>query len=395
MMDVYNILLGLLTLFYFVTLVILKKGLVRLKHEHSTTRKRPAVTVIVPARNEEKNIAACIDAIQQQSYPNKLLQIIIVDDRSTDATAKIVQRYSRDARIKLLQIQPNEIPAELAPKKKAIDLGIHQAKGEIIITTDADCRPGKNWLDSMMRHFEPDVAMVAGLNPYESQTSSKAKQFFSNLLSMDYFAMAAVAASGAGLAYPLSCTGGNLAYRKEVYLKLGGFLNFGHWVSGDDDFFLEQVRDNTRWRIRYATHPDSHVPTAPPDSLHAFVHQRIRYASKCRHYAKPVTAALTLLYVYNLALLTGSIAFWLFPALFSFWLPAFVCKSFAEYVFLKEGQKLFNFPFKFPIFVSTAILHPFYIVVAAFLGQFKSFVWKGECYSARISPARFASDGLK
>lgn len=385
-MFYYALSLFLLTTVYVLVLILLRTGLRNLKA--GTSRKQPNVSVIIAARNEEKNIHACLTAILAQSYPKQKLEIIVIDDRSEDRTAEIVKNFAAShTQIKLLQIQ--EPSLHLAPKKRAIDSGIRHATGEIIVTTDADCEPGAFWIIELMKYFEPDVGLVAGFNPYKNGHFKK--PLCHQMLALDYFAMACVAAASAGFGYPISCSGGNLAYRKKVYLQLGGFKKISNWISGDDDFFLEQVREKTPWKIRYATNPQTFVPTVPPENLKDFVHQRIRYASKGSHYKLPVTLGLISVYLLNLLMTIGLIITLFNHKILPIWFAGFLGKTLAEFVLLKKGVKVFSLKFNLSTFFLTEVLHPIYIVLAGFLAQFKDFQWKGEEYSARFKNDKYES----
>jgi cellulose synthase/poly-beta-1,6-N-acetylglucosamine synthase-like glycosyltransferase len=384
-MIYYVIAFFLLTALYVTTLLVLRKGLFRIKR--GVNQPQPEVSVIIAARNEERHIHKCLTAILNQTYPKNKYEIIVIDDRSEDRTAEIVRSAAVNHRqISLLQIKDSS--PQIASKKRAIDLGIRNAKGKIIVTTDADCRPGPCWISELVKYFEPDVGLVAGFNPYKTETSQN--PIFHQMLALDYFAMACVAAASAGLGYPMSCSGGNLAYRKEVYLQIGGFNNISNWVSGDDDFFLEQVRQNTNWKIRYAAHPKTFVPTEPPENVEAFIHQRIRYASKSRHYKTPVTLALVMVYLLNFLLLLGLLLLCFSPKFLPIWFAGYLTKTMAEFTFLKKGQKVFQMQFKSFVFLLTAVLHPIYIVLAGLLGQVANFQWKGVNYSAKIEEAKIS-----
>ena len=340
-------------------------------------RKRYTVSVIVPARNEEQHIGRCLQALLQQDYPLQLLQILVIDDRSEDGTAAVVKQYRRtNSNIELLQIKKTK--PGFSPKKNALHKGIQHATGEIIFTTDADCTPGPHWISQTMLLFESEVGMVAGYNPYK--IVSNQKNIFVDMLNLDYFAMAAVAVACANLNYPVSCTGGNLAYRKLVYEEAGGFAQFSHLPSGDDDLFMQQVRENTTWQIRYSTNPQTFVPTQPPTSFKEFVLQRIRYASKGRFYSKPVSRTLMAVYLLNVILVTLSVftiadSNFLGPAITGYFI-----KSIAELIFLKKSAPVFSYKFRKGTFWLTAVLHPVYITIAGLLGQVSGFSWKGENY---------------
>ena len=96
------------------------------------------ITVIIPARNEEENIASCLDSICNQSYPSNLFEVLVVDDHSTDNTAAIVKSYERK-NVKLISLKDFVQDALNSYKKKAIEIAIAQSTGELIVCTDADC----------------------------------------------------------------------------------------------------------------------------------------------------------------------------------------------------------------------------------------------------------------
>ncbi|NIR51582.1 glycosyltransferase, partial [candidate division KSB1 bacterium] len=359
--------------------------------ESGRSQTQPSVSVIIAARNEDTNIASCVNAVLNQRYPRNKLEIIVVDDRSDDVTAEMVNQFRTESnKVTLLQIRDRT--PHLAPKKRAIDLGIRNATGDIIVTTDADCRPGPLWIAELVKYFEPDVGMVAGFNPYRTEGSQPS--LFQKMLGLDYFAMACVAAASTGLRFPISCSGGNLAYRKRLYFELGGFSKISNWISGDDDFFLEQVRDRTDWKIRFATHPDTFVPTAPPQNFSEFLNQRIRYASKTRHYKTAVTFGLVGIYFLNALLVVGPL-FSLFSLnLLLAWIVAFGIKSLSEYAFLAKGQISLKFKWNKTAFLLAALLHPIYVSIVALLGQFFSFRWKGEVHSAKLYSREASTHGL-
>ncbi len=107
-------------------------------YKPSVTEPQIKISIIIPARNEEENIGTLLAALQQQTYPANLLEIIVVDDHSTDGTVKVVQQFSS---VRLLQLKEDNINSY---KKKAIETGIAAATGELIVTTDADCIPPRN-----------------------------------------------------------------------------------------------------------------------------------------------------------------------------------------------------------------------------------------------------------
>lgn len=373
---------------YAAGLLFARRGLDRTAS--GTNADRHSVTIIVAARNEEKNIATCLQHLLAQDYPQELLEIIAVDDRSTDGTAAAILKLQKEqSQVKLIQIR--DCPANISGKKNAIDKGIAGAQGSIIMTTDADCRPGRRWVAKIVTYFDPAVGMVAGYNPY--QLPQGRASFFQRVLHLDYFAMACVAAATANLGYPVSCSGGNLAYRRKVYETLG-FGSAAGLASGDDDLFLQRVREETNWEIRFASEQESCVPTQPPQNFREFVQQRIRYASKGLYYSAPVRAALLATYFLNLFLVAGFVAAFASPLALATIAAAFGLKALGEFIFLRKGATVFATEVSSKLFLASAALHPFYITAAGLAGQLVSFNWKGRSHRSGVVKLLRGTDGL-
>jgi Glycosyltransferases, probably involved in cell wall biogenesis len=144
---------------YFITRV--RVGLLSLRFAQPKKIK-PRISVVVAARNEEKDIEKCLQSLLKQTYPTNSYEIIIVDDGSTDKTASIVKSFSeRFANIHLLSLMFDS-EQKIGRKPIALAKGIAQASGEIILTTDADCIVPLRWIEIMVNHFEEGVVFVAG-----------------------------------------------------------------------------------------------------------------------------------------------------------------------------------------------------------------------------------------
>ncbi len=364
------ILTAFLTIVYAGLLFYLKKGLSALSKQ-PLSDDYPFVSVIVSAHNEAHHLPQCIVHLQAQDYPRDRVEFILVDDRSTDGTAAILKEAAiRDKRFQTFSIR-ERIP-EIAPKKRAIDRAIHQAKGEIILLTDADGRPAPEWVRSMMRYFSKNTQMVIGYAPY---TVIPENHHIKRLLALEYLSHAAVAAATCGLGYPVTCVGTNMAYRKSLYFEVGGFGPYKSFISGDDDLFLTHVREFRRYTIQYATDAHCQVFNNPPRLWSRFLHQRMRYASKGLKYPLKVSAALITYFMFNVSVFLLPLA-----ALFNgnFLIPALAIlalKAGSEFIFmnraatvLHDRRNLLYFPFAF-------FLHPPYVLMFGILGQFNYFRW--------------------
>ncbi|NOX88069.1 MAG: glycosyltransferase [Calditrichaeota bacterium] len=372
------LLYGLLILFI-IALFFLYRGFGALKSQTKTSAPL-SVSVIVCAHNEEKNLPDCLKRLKQQIYPENLVEFIIVNDRSADRTPQIIARYlAEDHRFKSVTIT-DRVP-DFAPKKRAIDTAIKQAKGEIILLTDADGRPGPYWVKTMVSYFTPDTDMVIGYAPYAIKP---ANHFIKKLLALEYFSHAAVAAASAGLGAPLTCVGTNMAYRKKVYYEIGGFGRYKKHISGDDDLFLTLVREAKRYKIKYAIDGKTHVFNNPPRLWSKFLHQRMRYASKGFDYPFRMTFGLTLYYLFNL-LLVAKTGYYLF----SLTVPAnllivWVLKMLSEFIFINRAASVLEDRRAIWVFPFAALLHPFYVVVFGAIGQLGYFRWAEQEVEAAV-----------
>jgi len=369
-----TILLCVLTLSYFFILIFLIRGLAYLPEGNNLSC--PFVSVVVAARNEESNIGACLEALSAQDYPKDSYEIIAVNDRSEDRTDEIIDRYAmKISGISAIHIKNKS--ADMAPKKWALHQGIQKARGEIILTTDADCVPSPQWVSSMIRYFEPGVGLVAGYSPLTGRTSGS---LFEKLVALDGLALAAVAAGSIGAGMPLTCNGRNLAYRKAVYNEVGGFQSIGHYISGDDDLFLHLVKKQTDYQIRYATDTVSQVPSFPPRTIKAFFNQRTRHASKGKHYHRALKYGLIILYFYNVLFCVGLFLMNSWPA----WIACYGFKSTGEFLFLSNAASLFRKERLLLIFPLAVFLHIPYVVFFGLWGQIGRFTWKSDTYSPVI-----------
>lgn len=359
-----------LLIFYCSFLAYLGRGFSKLKPGSST--RRPTVTVIVPAHNEEKTLPNLLRCLSEQHYPTDLTEIILVDDRSGDRTSKIMQDFA-SVHPKVTAIRIDASVENIAPKKQAVASAIQSSTGEIILTTDADALPGPDWISEMIRAYDEGVGMVLGYAPY--RTDGTFSTLFHRILALDYFAMGAIAAASTGMGYPMTCNGANLSYRREIFQKVGGFGKTAKWMSGDDDLFLHRVREKCSLRINFAISPGSAVFNDPPRNFREFVRQRIRFASKHLAYPTCVKAALTQVYAFNLCL-CGLVVGTIFSLTYlPILLTALGVKAVCEVTFLVRGQRLLEKRNLLTLYPFAAIPHIFYVVIFPILGQFIRTRW--------------------
>jgi cellulose synthase/poly-beta-1,6-N-acetylglucosamine synthase-like glycosyltransferase len=364
--------------FYFLVHLCLLAGMKRTKRVRSEAL--PRVSIIVAARNEEASVRELLQCLLRQTYPD--YEIIIVNDRSTDGTAGIIAEIQKENPL-IRRIDITAAAPDMPAKKNALRAGIEESRGEVLCFTDADCCPPPTWLEELAGHFEPDVGLVAGYSPYQIPINASGsgiiralKKSFFSFIAYEEFRAAIWSAASIGLNAGWLCTGRNLAYRRAVYDQLGGFEKIKMSVSGDDDLFLQLVRRNTDWNIRYAVSPRSYVPTIPPANLPAFIEQRKRHFSAAKYFSLPMKLFFFLYHSSNLILVL-SIVFYL-AGLLS--LPSLgICmfaKLAADAVLIASSMRIFgSYQFRHTYTVFEA-LYVLYNTIIGPLGLFRRFEWK-------------------
>jgi len=348
-------------------------------------RKRYRVSVVVAARNEEAAIARCLSDLISQTYPKALYEVIIVDDGSSDGTGEIIADFAaKYSNVRLLKADGS--PEHYAPKKRAIDFGIRNSRGELILTTDADCRLRPTWIETMVSYFTSEVGMVVGF----SQMGSRDEKYslFEKLQALDFLSLMAAAAGAIHLRFPLAASGQNLAYRRSAYLEVGGFRTVGHRLSGDDVLLLQLIRQHTAWRIAFAADAGAFNTTSPEKTFSGFLQQRKRWASNGPYQIrlnKPFFAYIASVFLLNLLLFVTLPFSALSPSHFPAPLISLGVKSICDFAVILRGCWLFHRRDLLRYFPLWAILQPPYLVVSGFLGTFGRITWKGRHQSANFS----------
>ncbi|MEO5782031.1 MAG: glycosyltransferase, partial [Ginsengibacter sp.] len=238
------------------------------------------ISVIIPARNEEENIQACLDSITNQGYPKNLFEVIVVDDFSTDRTVEIVNSFA-NKNVSLLSLKDFAKEGELnSYKKKAIEIAISKANGELIITTDADCIVQNKWLETIARFYEKyNPAFIAAPVAYHGETN-----FLKIFQSLDFMMLQGITGASVYKKFHSMCNGANLAYEKKVFLEVDGFAGIDNIASGDDMLLMHKIFNRYPDKVLFLKSRDAIVQTKPAGTLQEFLNQRIRWASKADKY---------------------------------------------------------------------------------------------------------------
>ena len=328
-----------------------------------------SVSIIVPARNEEKNIGLLLEALQKQSYPKEFFEIIVVDDHSTDSTSEIVKDYPG---VTLLKLEDDAINSY---KKKAIEKGIAAARGDLIITTDADCMPPSTWLQTLVS-FKQQTNAAFIVAPVVFDCNAEIVQVFQ---AMDFMVLQGITGASVYKNVHSMCNGANLAYERKLFYEVNGFTGIDHIASGDDMLLMHKIAKEYPGRIQYLKSTDAIVSTKPMESWSSFFNQRIRWASKAMHYDdKRIFWVLLLVYIFNLFFLVLLIAGFWNHFYWIYFVIAWVLKTAVEFPFFYSIAGFFGKQWAIKWFFFFQPVHIFYTIISGLFGQFGKYEWKGR-----------------
>jgi biofilm PGA synthesis N-glycosyltransferase PgaC len=309
------------------------------------------VTVIVACKNEEKNLPALLHDLSKQNYPAEKFEVIIVDDNSSDNTASIVSAFME---IKNLKILMNEGTG----KKSAIRTGVLASESELIMTTDADCRMGKDWISSVASFYgvrKPE--MIIGQVILESKSG-----FFQGFQELEFLSLQGVTAGSAAAGEPVMCNGANLAFKKEIYLNHSGNLH-REIASGDDVFLMLSLKKDKGSKILGLNSEDAIVTTASEKTIASFLKQRARWISKVGAYRDGFTQLVGIVtFVTILDLLFLLVAGFFNPQFFIIYGAALILKSIPDLLILFRTARMHKKISLLKWFLPSQIVYPFYVV---------------------------------
>ena len=324
----------------------------------------PSVTIIIAARNEEKNLPSLIQDLVNQEYPTDKLEILFVDDRSLDSTPEILaEAVNNYSFLKTIRIEDKYL--NMAPKKYALQTGINAAKNEIILTTDADCKIPKLWTSSMAYSVLHNGGITIGYS------SVAGDSFFHKYQMIDFLGIIAANAGASGWGQHWSGTGQNLAYKKSDFEFIDGFEPVADKLSGDDMYLVQSISRHGGGCINID--PNSFVTTQPVDTLKQFESQRIRWSSNAKDNMNKKVPFFTFLlsaFLCNTAILL-SLLFNSNGAVF-----VFLIKFILEGLVIYFGGMLFGTIVKPSVYLTWAIVQPLYIPFVGLLGLAGKFKWK-------------------
>ncbi len=235
----------------------------------------PFCTVLVCARDEEDNIERCLASLEALNYPNDRLEVLIVDDKSTDRTPQILAEW-KQRMPNLTVLRTGEEVLQLKGKVNALTQGMDAARGEFVMITDADSTVQPNWVREYMKYYSNDTGMVASITLLEQ------KYFLDGVQSIDWSYLLGMACAAANIKIPLSVIGNNISVRRAAYESVGGYRKIPFSVTEDHALFQaiwNKKRSNgaAQWKVRFPLHPDLVVMSEPCPDFKSWWRQKHRW----------------------------------------------------------------------------------------------------------------------
>lgn len=331
----------------------------------------PSVSVVVAARDEAHNLEKCLSSIKKLQYPREKLELIVVDDNSSDASVAIIDRIAENSLFRCIRLKEDE---KTRPGKAgAILEGIEQSKGEIIFITDADCRVPKNWLRTLLRYFAENVGLVGGFTLYDQRADNTSR--WGKIQSCDLSFLSGIAAAAARLQKPVSWLGNNLAFRRQAYDQVGGYRALGPSLVEDFALINAITRTGT-WRFSFAAHADATVISEPTKNLACFYQQRKRWASGLHQVPPFGLFVLIVAFLSHLAIIVALLLYPLSDAVLSFLLL-----SVADFIFLYRVLATLQRKDLLRFFFGFELLYFSYTLLLPILRLFdRKILWKNDSY---------------
>jgi glycosyltransferase involved in cell wall biosynthesis len=312
------------------------------------------VSVIVPCHNEENHLPHILESISRQNYPADLFEIIIVDDNSSDRTYHTASAYSTS--INVLTVYNNG-----SGKKQAIRTGVSAASGKLIITTDADCLMGNNWIRTIASFYEnhkPDMI----ISPVQIKSTPG---FFGRFQELEFLSLQGITAGTALSGDGLMCNGANLSFTAEAYLKHSDNLH-DEIPSGDDIFLLHSFKRAGDSKILWLESMDSLVTTNSVRTAGAFLKQRTRWLSKAKSYTDTSTLVLGIVtFVTILVQIFLLASVFIKPEVLPQLIVVLLLKLIPDYLILMNCSRRYDRRALLNWFLPSQLIYPFYVITVA------------------------------
>ncbi len=341
---------------------------------------RPFFSVVVAARDEAERLPDLLRSLARQDYPPASFEVIVVDDHSTDDTARVVTEAAAVVgfSLRLLHLADSLRAATEGGthyKKKAIAYGVQSARGDWIVLTDGDCRVPAGWLTALAGCVrQTGVRMVSGPVAFDGERSA-----FEKMQTVEFASLIGSGAATLQLGLPTMCNAANLAFSREAFFAVDGYAGTADTATGDDLFLMHKIHRRYPGGVVFLKSPGGVVYTRAKETWGAFYQQRKRWASKWNLYQDwRVPALAVAIFAANVSLPAG-LAGYLAGGLSGEWLLLGVGARFAgELAFLRDVLRFLGRGGRAKWIVPVQLVYAPYVIFFAIIAQKRGYVWKGR-----------------
>jgi poly-beta-1,6-N-acetyl-D-glucosamine synthase len=322
-----------------------------------TSDQKPGIfsSIIIACRNEEVNLASLLKDLSEQDYPEDNYEVLIIDDNSSDRTYDTARQFKEIKNLKVLHNGGSG-------KKQAIRTGISSSSGNLIITTDADCRMGQGWLRKIVSFYEkthPEMIICPVI-------FEEGRGFLNKLQELEFLSLQGITAGTALSGNPVMCNGANLAFTRRAYESSSGNLH-DELVSGDDVFLMFSIKRKPGTSILWLESEEAIVTTRSSVTTGAFLQQRARWISKTGKYNDINTSVLAIVTFVTILLQLFLLIAGIFnPVLLLVFAAVFILKSIPDYLILHNRAEQYKKKSLLGFFLPGQLLYPFYVISVLF-----------------------------
>ncbi len=357
---------------YLIYIIAFTFGLYNLKEKFFTFNNKNNVkaSVLIAARNEEKNIGNLLKSLYNQTFSKELFEVIIIDDHSDDGTISFIENFLKEHK----DINLKFFKAEKEGKKKAISQALHLAENELILVTDADCFLKETWIESIVNFYKEENCKMI-LAPV---LLSPAETFFEKIQVLEHLSLIGSTAGSAAIGFPVMCNGANMAYEKSAALEVEKQRKDFNIPSGDDMFLMEYfVKNYGAKNVKFLLSKAAIVKTKTCKTISEFFRQRTRWVSKTKSYTnwKIISTALVVFF-FNLSINSLLIGAFFNPNLWICYFLLTFLKFFIDYPILKNITTFMNQESLLKLTLLLEFIYPFYVIFTAISGMLINIKWK-------------------
>ncbi|MBI3364777.1 MAG: glycosyltransferase, partial [Ignavibacteriae bacterium] len=291
------------------------------------------------------------------------LEIILVNDSSTDRTAEIIERYRQSRSFLALHAKPGE--GNLRGKTNAITQGIEVSRGEILMFTDADCTVQPGWVRETVQYFDEETAIVGGF------TLLKADRTFEGIQALDWVFLFNLASATAGWNIPLTAIGNNLSVRRSAYDKTGGYKEIAFSVT-EDYSLVQSIRRKTKLKVRFPANSHTVVTSNACKTWKQLFRQKQRWGVGGLDMVFHGLLIMAIGWMFRIALIAG-----VYAASFPVLGVALVSMAVGDGRFIGKVLREFTVSKYFKYFIAFEVYFTFYILLIPFVAfASRKVVWK-------------------